>query len=547
MELDGMAQNGGGRPPSILVVDDERVIGMALAASLARLGYSSAGLADNGEDAVRLCGEKRPDLVLMDVRLKGRMDGVEAAENINRQFHTPIIFLTAFWDEDTVTRAKSSGPYAFLVKPYEDRDLQTAIELALYKSRMERELLRAMRAAEAANEAKTSFLATISHELRTPLNGILGMTDLMLLSGLPEEHQENLELIKDSALSLLTVINQILDYSKIEARILELREGDFELSDVLDSVAAPHRLPASRKGLGLSVETDDGVPRALRGDHGRLRQILGHLLHNAVRYTAEGHVLVKAALCDASASDRCPETGRERVRLHFTVSDTGPGIPADRLGDIFESFTQVEDYMTRRHGGLGLGLATCRKLAALMGGAMWAESVVGRGSSFHFTAPFLLRPDDSARPQPATAQARPATGSLQGRHVVMAEDNLVNRRFVIRGLERRGCRVTAVENGRALLDLLAGTPCDLVLMDVQMPVLDGIEATRRIRAGLPGVDPALPIVALTAHALAGDEQWCLDAGMDAYVAKPVDIDRLEGVLLSTLAGKRPAQHTGDTA
>ena len=236
-----MAQNGGGRPPSILVVDDERVIGMALAASLARLGYSSAGLADNGEDAVRLCGEKRPDLVLMDVRLKGRMDGVEAAENISRQFHTPIIFLTAFWDEDTVARAKQSGPYAFLVKPYEDRDLQTAIELALYKSRMERELLRAMRAAEAANEAKTSFLATISHELRTPLNGILGMTDLMLLSGLPEEHQENLELIKDSALSLLTVINQILDYSKIEARILELREGDFELSDVLDSVVAAAR------------------------------------------------------------------------------------------------------------------------------------------------------------------------------------------------------------------------------------------------------------------------------------------------------------------
>ncbi len=542
-----MAQNGGGRPPSILVVDDERVIGMALAASLARLGYSTAGLADSGESALRLCEEKQPDLVLMDVRLKGRMDGVEAAERITRQFHTPIIFLTAFWDEDTVARAKQSGPYAFLVKPYEDRDLQTAIELALYKSRMERELLRAMRAAEAANEAKTSFLATISHELRTPLNGILGMTDLMLLSGLPEEHQENLELIKDSALSLLSVINQILDYSKIEARILELREGDFELEDVLDSVAAPHRLLAGRKGLELAVEIGSDVPLALGGDHGRLRQILGHLLHNAVRYTSEGRVLVRASLCDPAVSDRCPDSGRERVHLHVTVSDTGPGIPADRLGDIFESFTQVEDYMTRRHGGLGLGLATCRKLVDLMGGSMWAESEEGRGSTFHFTAPFILRRDEVQRPEPASAPIRPAKGSLQGRHVVMAEDNLVNRRFVIRGLERRGCKVTAVENGRELLDLLPGTPCDLVLMDVQMPVLDGIAATKRIREGLPGVDSALPIVALTAHALAGDEQWCLDAGMDAYVAKPVEIDRLEDVLLRTLAGERPAQHPGESA
>jgi|MTBAKSStandDraft_1061840.scaffolds.fasta_scaffold00006_356 signal transduction histidine kinase len=549
MTADGKETAAGAnrRAPAILVVDDERVIGMALTASLGRLGYVSAGLAGNGEEAVRLCGEKHPDLVLMDVRLQGEMDGVEAAERINRLFGTPIIFLTAFWDEETVTRAKRSGPYAFLVKPYEDRDLQTAIELALYKSSMEKELLQAMRAAEAANEAKTSFLATISHELRTPLNGILGMTDLLQLSDMPEDQRENLDLIKDSALSLLTVINQILDYSRIEARILELREGDFNLPAVLESVVAPQRVLASRKGLALGLEIAPEVPAALRGDHGRLGQVLGHLLHNGVKYTQAGKVTLRVGLGDPAVTGGSPDAGGDQVRLHFSVADTGTGIPPERLGDIFESFTQLEGYMTRSQGGLGLGLATCRKLVALMGGSLWAESSPGSGSVFHFIVPFARRLE-AVRPEPRPRPPLPPSGTaLLGLRILVAEDNLVNRRFVTRGLERQGCRVTAVEDGQQVLEALTREPCDLVLMDVQMPVLDGIEATRRIRAGHPGVAPGLPIVALTAHAMAGDEQWCLDAGMDAYVAKPVEMEDLVVVIRRVLAGAEPAKRPGGAA
>ncbi len=531
------------RAPAILVVDDERVIGMALAASLGRLGYVPAGLASNGQEAVRLCGEKRPDLVLMDVRLQGEMDGVEAAERISRLYGTPIIFLTAFWDEETVARAKRSGPYAFLVKPYEDRDLQTAIELALYKSSMEQELLRAMRAAETANEAKTSFLATISHELRTPLNGILGMTDLMQLSDLPDDQRENLDLIKDSALSLLAVINQILDYSRIEAHILELREGDFDLAAILDSVLGSQRMLASRKGLALEVEIAPGVPTALRGDHGRLNQVLGHLLHNGVKYTPAGKVALRVGL----GQDVAPgQDSQDRARLHFTVADTGIGIPPERVEDIFESFTQLEGYMTRSQGGLGLGLATCRKLVALMGGSLWVESNPGSGSSFHFIVPFALRAATvRSEPRPRT---HPVPGTaLKGLRILVAEDNLVNRRFVTRGLERQGCLVLAVENGQQALDTLARESCDLVLMDVQMPVLDGIEATRRIRAGHGSVPPGLPIVALTAHAMAGDEQWCLDAGMNAYVAKPMEMEDLVAVIRRVLSGEEPSKRPGDPA
>jgi signal transduction histidine kinase len=532
------------RAPAILVVDDERVIGMALAASLGRLGYVSAGLASNGQEAVRLCGEKRPDLVLMDVRLQGEMDGVEAAERINRLYGTPIIFLTAFWDEETVARAKRSGPYAFLVKPYEDRDLQTAIELALYKSSMEQELLRAMRAAETANEAKTSFLATISHELRTPLNGILGMIDLMQLSELPDDQRENLDLIKDSALSLLAVINQILDYSRIEAHILELREGDFDLAAILDSVLGSQRMLASRKGLALEVEIAPEVPTALRGDHGRLSQVLGHLLHNGVKYTPAGRVALRVRLGGQEAAPDQDSQGR--ARLHFTVADTGIGIPPERAEDIFESFTQLEDYMTRSQGGLGLGLATCRKLVALMGGSLWVESRPGSGSSFHFIVPFALRAATvRSEPRPRTP-AVPGT-ALKGLRILVAEDNLVNRRFVTRGLERQGCLVLAAENGQQALDILARESCDLVLMDVQMPVLDGIETTRRIRAGHGGVPSGLPIVALTAHAMAGDEQWCLDAGMNAYVAKPMEMEDLVAVIRRVLSGDEPSKRPGDPA
>lgn len=516
----------------ILVVDDERVVSLDIQAALKRLGYSVAGAAVTGEQSVDMAGKLRPDLVLMDVKLQGEMDGIEAAERISRLFDVPVIFLTAYSDEDTLARAKMSGPFGFLLKPFEERDLHSAIEVALYKHQMEQDLHRAKRAAEAANEAKTSFLATISHELRTPMNGILGMTELVMLSHeLPEDVRDNLQLVKDSALTLMSVLNQILDYSKMEAKILELREGEFALVPLLEKTLEPHRLLAEKKGVEFDLEVSSALPRRVKGDSGRLRQIVNNIVGNAVKFTDSGFIRVKVALCGDDDCKTFFSVPRGQVRLHFTVRDSGCGIPEGKEDLIFESFTQVEDYMTRRQGGLGLGLAIAKRLVALMGGEIWVECDQA-GSCFHFTCIFSLLDED--------VDVHGSTASdLAGMTILVAEDNYVNRRFVVRSLEMLGARVKEAENGLEALNATQEDMFDAVLMDIQLPVLDGIEATRKLR------DPSnrnqnmnTPVIALTAHAMAGDRNRCLASGMDEYIAKPVDMETLQEVIVKAVSARK---------
>jgi signal transduction histidine kinase/ActR/RegA family two-component response regulator len=390
-----------------------------------------------------------------------------------------------------------------------------------------RDLTEARDRAEAASRAKSEFLANMSHELRTPMNGVLGMTELVLLTPLSADQRDSVTTAYNSAASLLDLLNDILDFSKIEAGKLELDASPFELRPLLDSTAAVVRLTAERKGLRLVVDVDPQVPASLIGDAGRLRQVLVNLLGNAVKFTEQGDVQLSV--------DTAGRSG-DRVALRLGVRDTGIGIAADKQDRIFGAFIQADGSTTRKFGGTGLGLAISNRLVALMGGHIEVESTPGTGSLFHFTVELgvhagVLHDEDA--PAASASRAAAAT-SRTGLHVLLAEDNKVNQRVAQRFLERLGHQVTVANDGREAVECWRQQPFDLVLMDVQMPEMDGFEAVAAIREAESALGTRTPVIALTAHAMSGDRERCLAAGMDGYLTKPVKLAQLvaaiDGVL-----------------
>ena len=386
--------------------------------------------------------------------------------------------------------------------------------------------------AETTRSCECEFLASVSHELRTPLHDIIGMAEALSNSALSLEQRTCVRLLRTSADSLLDAADGLLDFSLLELRRVELACDPFDLEELMGDLLRILDLRARQQGLLLRFEIRQDVPAQLRGDSRRLRQVVMNLVGNAIKFTRAGQVSMTVSVTTR---------GPGGVTLHFAVSDSGIGIPNDQKSAIFQPFVQVDGSTTRTHGGTGLGLRIAAQLVELMEGEIWVESAIAQGSRFHFTAKFgLTRPAEA--PATPLEQLNPPDPVRLGT-ILLAEDNYINRMVTIRILESQGHRVLVGGNGRLALEMLERQPVDLVLMDVQMPEMDGFQATRAIREQEAITGAHLPIIALTAHAVGGYRQKCLDAGMDNYLSKPVSRKHLLEVVDRTLSVIRSSDRT----
>jgi signal transduction histidine kinase len=524
----------------ILVVDDVPDKLLAIQVILEDLKQTIVP-AGSGTEALRRLLQEDFAVILLDVNMPG-MDGFETAALIRqsrRHEHTPIIFITAFPDDTHAARGYMLGAVDYILTPVVPEVLRAKVSVFVDMFRMNQQIRRqaqervalaeeqaARAAAERASQAKSQFVANLSHELRTPMNAIIGMTDLSLSETISPLVREYLLTVKSNARLLLELLNELLDFSKLEAGKFVLDSRPFGLRNMLADVVRDFGFRAAEKSLKLESHIEPVIPDALLGDELRLRQVLINLLSNAVKFTESGTVRLDVSLD--------METSAE-VYVRLAVEDTGIGIAPQDQQRIFAPFMQADASTTRRHGGTGLGLTIASDLIRAMGGSLSLKSEPERGSTFHFTIPLAkaaARPSGMAlRNVPDLAErSAPLTERLELLRVLLVEDVPTNQLVIRRILEKRGHQVCVASNGREAVALVRTAEFDVILMDVQMPEMDGFEATALIRE-IPDL-PHIPIVALTAHAMPGDRERCVAAGMDGYLTKPIDANDLMQVVES---------------
>ncbi|MBV6341179.1 response regulator [Candidatus Magnetobacterium casense] len=536
----------------VMIVDDEPEVHTMTRFALNNFVYDGKSLdflsAYSGGEAKRLIAEN-PDtaVMLLDVVMEESHSGLDTTKYIREELKNNLVRIILR------TGQPGQAPKQDVIVNYDINDYIEKTELTIDKFNIamilslrtyndiitidnaKRSIEKAIAEKEAsiaANSAKSQFLANMSHEIRTPMNAIIGLTELTLDTQLQPQQREYLEAVLNSANALLALINGILDLSKIEAGKLELEETEFDLRQLVENICAPLSVQAHKKGLELSNHIKPGVPLKLKGDPARLGQILFNLVGNAIKFTTTGEILVEVQLQPDNTDDKS-------TLLHFAVTDSGIGIPASKFDQIFESFSQADGSTTRKHGGTGLGLAITKQLVTLMGGRMWLQSTEGKGSTFHFTVGFGLSENtpevsgdnnmkvlskhpgktDGMQPKPQAPQVTESSC-----RILLVEDNMVNRMVAGAILKNHGYTVTEAVDGEKAIALVSEVMFDLILMDVQMPEMDGFEATKLIKSTETARN--IPIIAMTAHALKGDRERCIEAGMDDYITKPINAKEL---------------------